>query len=164
MDIVDNVCDRKTVFFVIETVTFSKDADLLQSTAKWNDKSFSIYVTPTLKKKIRRYRHNCGSLTYIILEIHRKPRFAWLVQPVCVFQTYELLLQQYFWLTVKCFLLNYLKTISYIHMADKSQAFLSVYSTNQWEGKWCYWVTCSRAKTAMPWKCSFLGCFARGFA
>ena len=27
-------------------------------------------------KKIRRYRHNCGSLTYIILEIYRKPRFA----------------------------------------------------------------------------------------
>ena len=30
----------------------------------------------TLKKKIRRYRHNCGSLTHIILEIYRKPRFA----------------------------------------------------------------------------------------
>ena len=30
----------------------------------------------TLKKEIRRYRHNCGSLTYIILEIYRKPRFA----------------------------------------------------------------------------------------
>ena len=51
-----------------------------------------------------------------------------LVQPVCVFQTYELLLQQYFWLTVEYILLNYLKTISYIHMADKSQAFLSVQS------------------------------------
>ena len=50
-----------------------------------------------------------------------------LVQPACVFQTYELLLQQYFWLTVKYILLNYLKTFSYIHMADKSQAFLSVY-------------------------------------
>ena len=49
-----------------------------------------------------------------------------LVQPVCVFQTYELLLQQYFWLTVKYILLNYLKTFSYIHMADKSQAFHSV--------------------------------------
>ena len=28
------------------------------------------------EKKIRRYRHNCGSLIYIILEIYRKPRFA----------------------------------------------------------------------------------------
>ena len=83
----------------------------------------------TLKKKIWRYRHNCGSLTYIILEIYRKGEnqgLLVLVQPVCVFQTYELLLQQYFWLTAKYFLLNYLKTISYIHMADKSQAFLSV--------------------------------------
>ena len=53
-----------------------------------------------------------------------------LVQPVCVFQTYELLLQQYFWLAVKYILLNYLRTISYIHMADKSQAFLSVYVSN----------------------------------
>ena len=50
------------------------------------------------------------------------------VQPVCVFQPYELLLQQYFWLTVKYFLSNYLKTFSYIHMADKSQAFLSVFA------------------------------------
>ena len=50
-----------------------------------------------------------------------------LVQPVCVFQPYELLLLQYFWLTVKYCLLNYLKIFSYIHMADKSQAFLSVY-------------------------------------
>ena len=53
-----------------------------------------------------------------------------LVQPVCVFQAYELLLQQYFWLTVKYILLNYLKTFSYIHMTDKSQAFLSVLTTN----------------------------------
>ena len=44
--------------------------------------------------------------------------FFALVQPVCVFQTYELLLQQYFWWTVKYILLNYLKTFSYIHMAD----------------------------------------------
>ena len=28
------------------------------------------------EKKIRRYRHNYGSFTYIILEIYRKPRFA----------------------------------------------------------------------------------------
>ena len=77
-----------------------------------------------LKKKIRRYRHNCGSLTYIILEIYRKPRFACISS--ALFQPYELLLQQYFWLTVKYILLNYLKTFSYIHMADKSQAFLSV--------------------------------------
>ena len=40
------------------------------------------YVT-TLKKKIRRYRHNCGSLTYIILEIYRKPRFA-CINSACV--------------------------------------------------------------------------------
>ena len=53
-----------------------------------------------------------------------------LVQPVCVFQTYELLFEQYFWLTVKYFLFNYLQTISYIHMAVKSQAFLSVYNNN----------------------------------
>ena len=53
-----------------------------------------------------------------------------LVQPVCVFQPYELLLQQYFWLTVKYILLNYLKTFSHIHMADKSQIFFSVYSFN----------------------------------
>ena len=51
------------------------------------------------------------------------------VQPVCVFQPYELLLQQYFWLTVKYILFNYLKTFSYIHMADKSQAFFSVQGT-----------------------------------
>ena len=48
------------------------------------------------------------------------------VQPVCVFQPYELLLQQYLWLTDKYILLNYLKTFSYIHMADKFQAFISV--------------------------------------
>ena len=53
-----------------------------------------------------------------------------LVQPVCVLQPFELLLQRYFWSTVKYILLNYLKTFSYIHMADKSQAFLSVYKTN----------------------------------
>ena len=46
------------------------------------------------------------------------------VQPVCVLLPYELLLQQYFWLTVKYILLNYFKKFSYIHMADKSQAFL----------------------------------------
>ena len=49
------------------------------------------------------------------------------VQPVCVLQPYTLLLQQYVWLTVKYILLNYLKIFSYIQMADKSQAFLSVY-------------------------------------
>ena len=53
-----------------------------------------------------------------------------LVQAVCVYQTYELLLQQNFWLTVKYILLNYLKKFSYIHMPDKSQAFLSVYCIN----------------------------------
>ena len=31
---------------------------------------------PPLKQKIRRYRHNCYSLTNIILEIYRKPTFA----------------------------------------------------------------------------------------
>ena len=54
------------------------------------------------------------------------------VQPVCVFQLYELLLQQYFWLTVKYILFNYLKIFSYIHMTDKSQAFLSVYIHVRW--------------------------------
>ena len=53
------------------------------------------------------------------------------VQPVCVFQPYELLLQQYFWLTVKYILLNYLKTFSYNHMVDKSQEFLSVSLINK---------------------------------
>ena len=81
-----------------------------------------------LKKKIRRYRHNCGSSIYIILEIYRKPRFACISSACMCIPTYELLLQQYFWLTVKYILLNYSKTISYIHMADKSQAFLSVWS------------------------------------
>ena len=51
-----------------------------------------------------------------------------LTHTVCVFQPYELLLQQYFGLTVKYIFLNYLKTFSYIHMADKSQAFFSVWS------------------------------------
>lgn len=47
LDIVDNVCDRKIVFFDLEIGGFSKDADLLQIAAKCNNKSFSIYVTPT---------------------------------------------------------------------------------------------------------------------
>ena len=49
----------------------------------------------------------------------------------CVFQPYELLLQQYFWWTVKYILLNYLKTFSYIHVAHKSQEFLSVNDVNR---------------------------------
>ena len=35
------------------------------------------------EKQIRRYRHNCGSLTYIILEIYRKLRFA-CISSVCM--------------------------------------------------------------------------------
>ena len=42
----------------------------------WVNQVFIKFILPALKKKIRRYRHNFGSLTYIILEIYRKPRFA----------------------------------------------------------------------------------------
>ena len=66
------------------------------------------------------------------------------VQPVCVFQPYKLLLQQYFWLTVKYILLNYLKTFIYIHMADKSQAFLSVHLNHNWRAGF-YNQMCARA-------------------
>ena len=69
-----------------------------------------------------------------------------LVQPVCVFQTYELLLQQYFWLTVKYILLNYLKTIRYIHMADKSQAFLSVWISSSMLLSKPKWLNCISPK------------------
>ena len=101
-------------------------------TTSYADRMFNIrwrrFECRTLKKIVRRYRHNCGSLTYIILEIYRKPRFACISSAcMCIPTIYDLLLQQYFWLTVKYILLNYLKTFSYIHMADKSQAFLSVY-------------------------------------
>ena len=30
----------------------------------------------TLKEKIAVYKHNCGSMTYMILKIYRKTRFA----------------------------------------------------------------------------------------
>ena len=84
-----------------------------------------------------------------------------LVQPVCVFQAYELLLQQYFWLTVKYILLNYLKTISYIHMADKCQAFHSVYicEVYKWYAFFIYlWI--NRLCQSLFGPYSF--CFSRG--
>jgi len=46
-NVVDDSCDKKIVFFDLETGGFSKDSDILQIAAKCNKKTFSIYVTPT---------------------------------------------------------------------------------------------------------------------
>ena len=47
LNIVDTVSNKKIVFFDLETGGFSKTDDILQIAAKCDDKSFSIYITPT---------------------------------------------------------------------------------------------------------------------
>ena len=54
---------RDQWFFLTQGV--SKRKDLMKISSHFSHK------TNALKKKIRRFRHNCGSLAYIILEIYR---------------------------------------------------------------------------------------------
>ena len=100
-----------SVWFVnmnVEYVQSQQSAEKLTIYGKTRKRQINMC---TLKKKIRRYRNNCGSLTYITLEIYRKPRFACISSACMCIPTIWIIIAAIFLVNCEIYFLELLKNI-----------------------------------------------------